>query len=124
MDQIHPDDRERVKEAAAEARRTGIGKNLEYRIRCKNGTWLVLESTSSVIGNTSGVPEKLVIVNRNITARKQASEALRLSEVSFRSVIENAPYGIYRALAWASCCSSIRRFRKCWATNRRLSCCR
>jgi two-component system cell cycle sensor histidine kinase/response regulator CckA len=99
MDQIHPDDRERVKAAAAEARRSGVGKNLEYRIRCKNGTWLVLESTSSVIGDASGVPEKLVIVNRDITARKQASEALRLSEVSFRSVIENAPYGIYRAQA-------------------------
>jgi two-component system cell cycle sensor histidine kinase/response regulator CckA len=99
MDQIHPEDRERVKAAAAEARRTGIGENLEYRIRHKNGTWLVLESTSSVIGNSAGVPEKLVIVNRDITARKQASEALRLSEVSFRSVIENAPYGIYRAQA-------------------------
>ena len=99
MDQIHPEDRQRVKDAAAEARRTGIGKNLEYRIRHKDGTWRVLESTSSVIGNASGVPEKLVIVNRDITDRKRASEALRLSEISFRSVIENAPYGIYRAQA-------------------------
>jgi two-component system, cell cycle sensor histidine kinase and response regulator CckA len=97
MDQIHPEDRERVKEAAAEARRTGVGKNLEYRIRHKDGTWRVLESTSSVIDDANGVPEKLVIVNRDITERKLASEALRLSEISFRSVIENAPYGIYRA---------------------------
>lgn len=99
MDQIHPEDRERVKEAAAEARRTGIGKNLEYRIRHKDGTWRVLESTSSVIDDANGVPEKLVIVNRDISERKVASEALRLSEISFRSVIENAPYGIYRAEA-------------------------
>ena len=49
FEQIHPDDRERVKKAAEEARRSGIGKTLEYRIRHKNGTWLVLESTSSVI---------------------------------------------------------------------------
>ncbi|MFZ0234480.1 MAG: PAS domain S-box protein [Candidatus Acidiferrales bacterium] len=99
LDQIHPDDRYRVKAAAAEARRTGIGKNLEYRIRHKDGTWRVLESTSSVIGDANGVPQKLVIVNRDITERKLASEALRLSEISFRSVIENAPYGIYRAEA-------------------------
>jgi two-component system cell cycle sensor histidine kinase/response regulator CckA len=99
LDQVHPEDRDRVKEAAAEARRTGIGKNLEYRIRHKDGTWRVLESTSSVICNARGEPDKLVIVNRDITERKRASQALRLSEASFRSVIENAPYGIYRAHA-------------------------
>src|SRR5712692_11663805 len=44
-------------------------------------------------------PEKLIIVNRDISDRKRASEALSLSEASFRSVIENAPYGIYRANA-------------------------
>ena len=97
FEQIHPDDRERVIEAAAEARRSGIGKTLEYRLRHKNGTWLVLESTSSVIRNANGDPEKLVIVNRNITERKRAEEALQRSEAGFRSVVEDAPYGIYRA---------------------------
>ena len=97
FEQIHPDDRERVKNAAEEARRSGIGKTLEYRLRHKNGAWLILESTSSVIHNANGVPEKLVIVNRNITERKRAEEALRRSEADFRSVVEDAPYGIYRA---------------------------
>ncbi len=97
FEQIHPDDRERVKKAAEEARRSGIGKTLEYRLRHKNGAWLVLESTSSVIRNAEGEPEKLVIVNRDITERKRAEEALRRSEAGFRSVVEDAPYGIYRA---------------------------
>jgi two-component system, cell cycle sensor histidine kinase and response regulator CckA len=97
FEQIHPDDRERVKNAAEDARRSGIGKTLEYRLRHKNGNWLVLESTSSVIHNANGEPEKLVIVNRNITKRKRAEEALRRSEADFRSVVEHAPYGIYRA---------------------------
>jgi two-component system cell cycle sensor histidine kinase/response regulator CckA len=97
LEQVHPDDRARLKAAAEEARRTGIGRSLEYRIRHKDGRWLVLESTSSVIHNAAGEPEKLVIVNRDITDRKHASESLRHSEASFRSVIENAPYGIYRA---------------------------
>jgi PAS domain S-box-containing protein len=99
FEQIHPDDRERVREAAEHARRTGEGRPLEYRIRHKDGSWRVLESTSSVIRNAKGEPEKLVIVNRDITGRKKAEEALRLSEASFRSVVENAPYGIYRANA-------------------------
>jgi two-component system, cell cycle sensor histidine kinase and response regulator CckA len=99
LGQIHPEDRARVQAAAEEARRTGLGTNLEYRIRHKDGTWRVLESTSSVIRNDKGISEKLVIVNRDITERKRASEALRLSEASFRSMIEKAPYGIYRATA-------------------------
>ena len=97
FEQIHPDDRERVKRAAEEARSTGVGKTLQYRIRHKNGNWLVLESTSSVIRNAKGEPEKLVIVNRDTTERKRAEEALRRSEADFRSVVEDAPYGIYRA---------------------------
>ena len=97
FEQIHLDDRECVKNAAEEARRSGIGKTLEYRFRHKNGAWLVLESTSSVIRNAEGQPEKLVIVNRNITERKKAEEAQRRSEADFRSVVEGAPYGIYRS---------------------------
>lgn len=95
-EQIHPEDRERVKQAAQVARRTGEGPLLEYRIRHKDGTWRMLESTSSVIRNAKGEPEKLLIVNRDVSGRKRAEEALRLSEASFRSVVENAPYAIYR----------------------------
>ena len=36
-------------EAAREARSTGVGKKLEYRIRHKNGQWLVLESIAGTI---------------------------------------------------------------------------
>jgi two-component system, cell cycle sensor histidine kinase and response regulator CckA len=97
FEQIHPDDRARVKKAAEDARLSGTGTTLEYRLRHKNGAWLVLESTSSVIRNEKGGPEKLVIVNRDVTERKRAEEALRRSEAGFRSVVQDAPYGIYRA---------------------------
>ena len=98
-EQIHLDDRDRLKQALDTARRTGTGQTLDYRFRHKNGTWLALESTSSVIHNPVGLPEKLVIVNRDITERKRAEEALQRSEGDFRSVVEYAPYGIYRARA-------------------------
>jgi len=97
FDQIHPDDRSRVQEAAAEARRTGVGRPLEYRIRHKDGSWRALESNASVIRSASGEPEGLVIVNRDITERKEAAESLRRSESGFRSMIEDAPYGIFRS---------------------------
>jgi len=96
FEQIHPDDRNRVREAAMEARRTGVGRPLEYRMRHKDGTWRVLESAASVIRSRSGEPERLVIVNRDVTQRKEAEESLHVSESGFRSMIEDAPYGIYR----------------------------
>src|ERR1700676_2901712 len=52
FEQIHPDDKESVLQAAAEARRTGVGRPMEYRIRHKDGTWRTLESTASVIRNS------------------------------------------------------------------------
>lgn len=76
FEQIHPDDRYRVLEAAREARETGVGKQLEYRIRHKDGSWRVLESISSPIRDGQGAVTKLVIVNRDITKRKRAEEQL------------------------------------------------
>jgi two-component system, cell cycle sensor histidine kinase and response regulator CckA len=97
FEQIHPEDRERVKEGAAEARRTGVGRPMEYRFRHKDGTWRVLESTASVIRNSAGDPDRLVIVNRDVTDRKLAADALQRSEMGFRSVVADAPYGIFKA---------------------------
>jgi PAS domain S-box-containing protein len=76
LDQIHPDDRERVEEAGQKARLTGRGERLEYRIRHKDGSWRFLESTASAVQNKKGQTEKLVIVNRDITQRKRAEELL------------------------------------------------
>jgi len=97
FEQIHPEDREKVRNAGKEARETGAGTILEYRFRHQNGDWMVLESVASVIRNERGQPEKLLIVNRDITERKKAQEALSRSEGSFRALVEGAPYGIYRA---------------------------
>ncbi|MFZ0295080.1 MAG: EAL domain-containing protein [Candidatus Sulfotelmatobacter sp.] len=74
FDQIHPDDRFKVLEAAREARSTGVGKKLEYRIRHKDGRWRVLESIAGTIRNPKGEVAKLVIVNRDITDRKHAEQ--------------------------------------------------
>ncbi|HEY6183897.1 MAG TPA: EAL domain-containing protein [Terriglobales bacterium] len=76
LDQIHPDDKQRVMEAGQKAHGTGRGERLEYRIRHKDGSWRVLESTASAVKNGKGETTKLVIVNRDITQRKQAEDLL------------------------------------------------
>ena len=76
FEQIHPEDRYRVLEAAREARESGVGKRLEYRIKHKDGSWRVLESLASTIRDARGEVAKLVIVNRDITERKRAEQQL------------------------------------------------
>jgi PAS domain S-box-containing protein len=76
VEQIHPEDQQRVLEAAEKARLTGRGERLEYRIRHKDKTWRILESVATAIPNEKGQIEKLVIVNRDITERKRAEEML------------------------------------------------
>jgi diguanylate cyclase (GGDEF)-like protein/PAS domain S-box-containing protein len=76
FEQIHPEDRFKVLEAAREARKSGQGRRLEYRIKHKDGSWRVLESVASAVRDAQGEVTKLVIVNRDITERKQAEQQL------------------------------------------------
>ena len=89
IEQIHPDDRQRVLEAAHKARSTGQGQRLEYRIRHKDGSWRILESTASAVRNAKGKTEKLVIVNRDISERKRAEEML--AHNAFHDGLTNLP---------------------------------
>jgi len=89
LEQVHPADRQQVSEAAEKARLTGRGERLEYRVRHKNGTWRILESVASVIDSNTDGPKKLVIVNRDITERKHAEQALAHS--AFHDALTNLP---------------------------------
>jgi PAS domain S-box-containing protein len=89
IEQIHPDDRPRVLQAAEKARQSGQGERVEYRIRHKDGSWRTLESTACAIQNARGETDKLVIVNRDITERKRAEEML--AHNAFHDVLTNLP---------------------------------
>jgi PAS domain S-box-containing protein len=89
MEQVHPDDRVRVQEAAEKAYQTGRGERLEYRIRHKDGSWRVLESTSNTIPGINGEVEGLVVVNRDISERKRAEELLE--HRAFHDGLTNLP---------------------------------
>ncbi len=80
FEQIHPDDRPKVIEAAEQAKRSGHGRRVEYRMRHKDGGWVSLESTASAVRDSKGQVQKLVIVNRDITERKQLEQQLQMAQ--------------------------------------------
>jgi diguanylate cyclase (GGDEF)-like protein/PAS domain S-box-containing protein len=89
LEQIHIEDRDRVARAATKARDSGRVQRLEYRMRHKDGSWRVLESTASPIRDSGNSIQGLVIVNRDITERKRAEEMLAHS--AFYDGVTNLP---------------------------------
>jgi PAS domain S-box-containing protein len=84
FEQTHPEDREKILAAAKEAKATGVGKFVEYRMRHKDGSWRTLESHAGVIRNANGEIENILIVARDITARKKAEHEHELMELQLR----------------------------------------
>jgi len=80
FEQVHPDDRQQLEEASREAFRGGAGRRIEYRMRHKDGSWRILESTASPVCGDDGQVEKLVIVNRDISDRKRLEEQFRQAQ--------------------------------------------
>jgi PAS domain S-box-containing protein len=83
MSFVHPDDREATR---AEARKVETGASVlefENRYRCKDGSYRWL------LWNAAPLPDEQLVyaVARDITARRQAAEALRQSEARYRSLV-------------------------------------
>ncbi len=90
FEEIHPDDRARVEQAFRDTVRTGVGQRLEYRLIGHDGRIRCIESQGSVIRDGDGQVAQVVVVSRDVTARRQADERLEASERKYRELVENA----------------------------------
>jgi len=75
--EIHPDDRERVKEIFRRTVATGIGECAEFRFVLKDGSIRHMESDGRAIRDAGGRVSKIVVVSRDITEQKQLEIELR-----------------------------------------------
>jgi PAS domain S-box-containing protein len=76
--EIHPQDRERVKQVFQETVRTGIGQRLEYRFLLKDGSVRSIDSKGSVIRDSDGRISRVIVVSRDVTEEKRlAAQFLR-----------------------------------------------
>ena len=96
MELTHPEDQANDK-VAHERLTSGVvpGISLEKRYMAKDGRMVWVSVSTSLIRDEGGHPLRTLAVIQDITARKEAEEALRSAEARFRCLVEQSIVGIY-----------------------------
>ncbi len=87
--EIHPEDRERVRELFKDAVQSGIGQRTEFRFLLPNGDISYMESSSGVIKDSQGEPRSVVVVSRDVTEHKIAEQ--QINELAFYDTLTRLP---------------------------------
>ncbi len=87
--EIHPDDREYVRQVFRETVLTGRGQRIEYRFMTVEGETREMESRGSVIKDEQGHVVRVVVVSQDITERKRLQEQVR--QMAFHDPLTGLP---------------------------------
>jgi PAS domain S-box-containing protein len=90
---VHPDDRAEVIELVEAALKTGQPTKGEWRVVWSDGSVHWISGRWQVFMNDSSKPSRMVGINIDITERKRAEEALRVSEERLHLAIEAGSVG-------------------------------
>ncbi|MCG5513891.1 EAL domain-containing protein [Ectothiorhodospira shaposhnikovii] len=95
---LHPDDRDRViKDLQQHLDGLTPMYESEYRLRCKDGSYLwVLDQGQVISRDAQGGPTRVIGVNKDIHRRKEAEAALAESERYNRALLEAMPDLMFR----------------------------
>jgi PAS domain S-box-containing protein len=84
---VHPDDLPRV-EQARDANLRGEPTTIEHRTRCKDGSWIWVETHCKPLPGPDGKVQHLLVCSHDITGRKQAEESLRQLTAELEARVE------------------------------------
>ena len=96
VDHLHPDDRERVLAVDAEADRTHRAYSVEYRFRRADDTYVWLQDEAVFLTPDPAQEGGWQGMLFDVTARKEAEEQLRASELVHSATVEHLPAIVYR----------------------------
>ena len=108
---IHPEDQEFSQDSLLNHFRTGEPFNTTYRIRKKNGDYIWTQVRADSIRDAEGRALFMSGVSFDITALKQAEEALRESEARQERIIQSSNDGIWE---WYAGSGGFHFSRRCW----------
>jgi PAS domain S-box-containing protein len=82
---IHPGDRERIKEIFRKTVEDGRGRRADFRLMTTDGRTRFIESQGDLVRDAEGNPQKVVVVSRDVTERKESERQMRLLAQSLTS---------------------------------------
>ena len=96
---LHPEDSERLapllkssleKYTHGDFSMVDVPDNIEYRFRCRNGSYLTLQSTINYIHEG-----KLLFVSKDVTEKQAAEKAMKESEKKYRQLADMLPQVVF-----------------------------
>jgi diguanylate cyclase (GGDEF)-like protein/PAS domain S-box-containing protein len=75
--EIHPEDRERIRQLFLKTVASGVGQRADFRFILPDGSIRLMESTGGVITGKRGEVVRVVVVSRDVTDRALAEEKIR-----------------------------------------------
>jgi two-component system cell cycle sensor histidine kinase/response regulator CckA len=91
LERVHPDDRERTRDAWTKSLQDGSHYEVQYRIQARDGVYRHVLVRGVPIRNSDGSIREWVGMFRDMTDRLMAEQALFQSEERFRAFMDNSP---------------------------------
>ena len=102
-DAYHPDEAEAARAAFLDAQARGVGFERELRIRGRDGTWRWFLSRGEPMRDEQGVIVRWFGAHTDISERRAAEEALRVSEAAQRALVEGLPQLVWTCAVDGAC---------------------